>query len=258
MLGDGIFLLSPDMYTVVLQLVFEACSFHAKNKKGEDVIFFRRINDITSPFLTPITDNLPINRIFELGVLDQIVKLFCMKEISPAETKRLKDRRFIPSALVIKEFKAQPGEQLYDALEKVMQHSHWKDNRSENASRLLIDRSPDGTEMKQSMKPSTLKKISHTSKHQRIVSLPGDGTKMVESESNGRCMSEVTSDDGRNNEQFSTLGPKLPEPREHRSTPLTMNKRDSVHGQNASNRDGSNTPEGPPGNIEAVNVKALA
>ena len=60
MLGDGIFLLSPDMYTVVLQLVFEACSFHAKNKKGEDVIYLRRITDISSPFLTPITDNLPV------------------------------------------------------------------------------------------------------------------------------------------------------------------------------------------------------
>ena len=70
MLGDGILLLSPDIYTVVLQLVFEACSFHAKNRKGDDVIYFRRINDIISPFQTPITDNLPINRIFELGVLD--------------------------------------------------------------------------------------------------------------------------------------------------------------------------------------------
>ena len=46
MLGDGLFLLSPDMYTVVLQLVFEACSFHTQNKKGEDIICFRRITDI--------------------------------------------------------------------------------------------------------------------------------------------------------------------------------------------------------------------
>ena len=112
--------------------------------------------------------------------------------------------------------------------------------------------------MKYSYKPSTMKKISHTSKHQRIVSLPANGSKMIDSESNGRCMSDITSDDGRNNEQYSTLGPKLPEPKEHRSTPLTMNKRDSDHGQNSSNPEGRNSPDGPPNNIETVNVKALA
>ena len=54
----------------------------------------------------PITDNLPIQRIFQLETLDQIVKLFCMKELSAKEIQRLTDRRFIPSALVVKDFKA--------------------------------------------------------------------------------------------------------------------------------------------------------
>ena len=60
MLGDGILLLTPDIYTVVVQLIFEASTLRTKTKDNEDVIYFRRITDIKSPFNTPMTDNLPI------------------------------------------------------------------------------------------------------------------------------------------------------------------------------------------------------
>lgn len=126
MLGDGILLLNPDLYTVVVQLVFEAVSIQTKTKRNEPIIYLRRITDVTSPFLSPITDNLPVYRIFTLETLEQVVKHFCMKEVLQKELDRLTERRFRPSALVNKDTKTvAPGEQLYDSIELMLKYSNW-------------------------------------------------------------------------------------------------------------------------------------
>ena len=126
MLGDGILLLNPDLYTVVVQLVFEAVSIQTKTKRYEPIIYLRRITDVTSPFLSPITDNLPVYRIFTLETLEQVVKHFCMKEVLQKELDRLTERRFRPSALVNKDTKTvAPGEQLYDSIELMLKYSNW-------------------------------------------------------------------------------------------------------------------------------------
>ena len=126
MLGDGILLLNPDLYTVVVQLVFEAVSIQTKTKRNEPIIYLRRITDVTSPFLSPITDNLPVYRIFTLETLEQVVKHFCMKEVLQKELDRLTERRFRPSALVNKDTKTvAPSEQLYDSIELMLKYSNW-------------------------------------------------------------------------------------------------------------------------------------
>ena len=101
MLGDGVLLVSPDIYTIVVKLIFEACTTQIRasdyiGNEGEDSIYFRRITDISSPFCTPMTDHKPIAQIFLFQNLDQIVKLFCMREVIPEDMTRLVERRFIP------------------------------------------------------------------------------------------------------------------------------------------------------------------
>lgn len=66
--------------------------------------------DIQSPFESPITDNLTIENMLSIRNLEKVVKLFCMKVIAHEELMCLIERRFIPQALVIREFTAAPGE----------------------------------------------------------------------------------------------------------------------------------------------------
>jgi len=49
MLGDAVLLVKPDIYTLIVELIFEAVQVRAVDK-GEPVIYLRRISDIVSPF----------------------------------------------------------------------------------------------------------------------------------------------------------------------------------------------------------------
>ena len=102
MIGDAILLVKPQIYTVVLQLVFESLIIQYKTKQQEDIMYVRRITDITSPFENVHVDHLPVSKLFKLQNLDIIVKYFCMIEISDNERKRLIERRFIPQDLIDK------------------------------------------------------------------------------------------------------------------------------------------------------------
>ena len=82
MLGDAVLLIKPPIYSLVLQLLFESVSIFHTTQEGEDIIYMRRITDISSPFENKITDTVPIEEIFRLETLDIIVKLHCMKEIT--------------------------------------------------------------------------------------------------------------------------------------------------------------------------------
>ena len=66
MLGDGILLVKPNIYCLIVQLIFEAVSFVHKLKSGEDVICLRRITDIVNPFENGITESLPVKEIYLL------------------------------------------------------------------------------------------------------------------------------------------------------------------------------------------------
>ena len=56
MLGDAILLVEPNIYCLILQLIYEAVSFIHKLKSGEEVIYLRRITDIVSPFENGVTE----------------------------------------------------------------------------------------------------------------------------------------------------------------------------------------------------------
>ena len=129
-----------------------------------------------------------------------------MKEIQKKELDRLTERKFVPSSLVAKDSKiVVTGDQLYDSIELMLKYSHWQDVRHEKMSRLEAC-TPESELLKTERNLSTMKKISHAFKHERIISLP-DNSKlgMMESESAGHCPSEMTSEDGRGNEQYSSL-----------------------------------------------------
>lgn len=49
MLGDAVLLVKPDIYTLIVELIFEAVQVRTVDK-GESVIYLRRITDIVSPF----------------------------------------------------------------------------------------------------------------------------------------------------------------------------------------------------------------
>ena len=49
MLGDAVLLVKPTVYSLILQLLFEATSLQY-TYCSEDVIYLRRITDISSPF----------------------------------------------------------------------------------------------------------------------------------------------------------------------------------------------------------------
>lgn len=46
MIGDAVLLVRPQVYSLILQLLFEAVSLVYRTAKGEDVIYLRRITDI--------------------------------------------------------------------------------------------------------------------------------------------------------------------------------------------------------------------
>jgi len=100
MLGDAILLVEPNIYCLILQLIYEAVSFIHKLKSGEEVIYLRRITDIVSPFENGVTEYLPVEEIYQVKNLDLTVRLFCMREISTKEKKRLLERRLVPQSLV--------------------------------------------------------------------------------------------------------------------------------------------------------------
>ena len=83
MLGDAVLLMKPQIYSLIAQLVFESVSIQHVTPEGEEVIYLKRITDISSPFDNQITDNLPVDKILRLKTLDTIVKYFCMIERSP-------------------------------------------------------------------------------------------------------------------------------------------------------------------------------
>ena len=130
MLGDGVLLVRPQIYSLIAQLLFEAISIQTTIADNEDVIYIRRITDIKSPFENQVTDNLPVNKIFRVQTLSTIVKYFCMQQISEEEMKRLVERRFIPNSLtckIVNGGKAGPStgvtdvpHQQFDSVEKVM------------------------------------------------------------------------------------------------------------------------------------------
>ena len=78
MLGDAVLLVSPSIYTLVLQLLFESMTISTTSETNENVVYLKRITDLISPFQNQITDNLPIDKIFDLVNMDMIVKYFCM------------------------------------------------------------------------------------------------------------------------------------------------------------------------------------
>ena len=118
MLGDAVLLVKPKVFSLIIQLVFEAVSVSYKDQYDEDSICLRRITDIVSPFENQVTDNIPVHKIFRTTTLDMIVKFHCMQRRNTAETKRLVKRRFVPQTL----HSGQGQEQLFDNIGKVMQH----------------------------------------------------------------------------------------------------------------------------------------
>ena len=50
MLGDAVLLIKPPIYSLILQLLFESVSIFYTTLDGEDIIYMRRITDISSPF----------------------------------------------------------------------------------------------------------------------------------------------------------------------------------------------------------------
>ena len=82
MLGDAVLLIKPPIYSLILQLLFESVSIIYTTLDGEDIIYMRRITDITSPFSNQITDTVPVAEIFRLETLDIIVKYHCMKQVT--------------------------------------------------------------------------------------------------------------------------------------------------------------------------------
>ena len=50
MLGDAVLLLTPGVYALVLQLLFEAMTVSVPGNDGENIVYVRRITDISSPF----------------------------------------------------------------------------------------------------------------------------------------------------------------------------------------------------------------
>ena len=58
----------------------------------------KRINDFESPFISPITDDMPIHTILTLHTITSIVRHHCMIQTSDKEIRRLQERRYRPKA----------------------------------------------------------------------------------------------------------------------------------------------------------------
>lgn len=66
MIGDAVLLIKPKIYSLIVQLLFEACTVRHVTENDEDVIYMRRITDINSPFENTLTDPLPVHKLFNL------------------------------------------------------------------------------------------------------------------------------------------------------------------------------------------------
>ena len=75
---------------------------------AEEVTYLKHIDDIESPFCGPVS-SIPLNEMFSLDKLDIIIRMFCIKQISPYEKSRLKNRHFIPSTLLCKDGESGDG-----------------------------------------------------------------------------------------------------------------------------------------------------
>ena len=101
MLGSFALCIHPQLYSIALQLIFETISFKGvklvpipgvgldtdrsagENEKearlvqtGE--IHFKRLTDFESPFVSPVTDELPIHAILTFRTISSIVRHHCL------------------------------------------------------------------------------------------------------------------------------------------------------------------------------------
>ena len=108
----------------------------------------KRINDFESPFVTPITDDMPIHSILTLRTVASIVRHHCMIQPNTKEIRRLQERRYRPKAYSqeVQKLSILPGPEGYDNLAKVVHLTkfHKPPTPAKGRSTQRLDRYPPG------------------------------------------------------------------------------------------------------------------
>jgi len=66
---------SPQMFAIVLQLVFESITFsYSEEANSETKIYFKALDDIRSPFDSQLTDDKSVVKILTCKVLSKIFR----------------------------------------------------------------------------------------------------------------------------------------------------------------------------------------